>query len=346
MSELPDSLRDKPLQFLAIPGSHDSFTYSLSPKSNVGPDERQWLKELAKRLGIVTKPIIFHWSVCQDLSCRQQLQVGVRYFDFRLGKDVALQRTKRTRWKGKTAKKYIQEATSTIRILHGLFGMRFEETLNEIKAFLDDNPGEVVVLDFQHIYGCNDEDVRYILATIANTFKHRMCPAQANVSLAFMQRNQYQVIAVVSHFMSWVGDETSNFFWPRRLCPNPWANTTSVSKLKKFLSSGLASRNKNLLFVSQAVLTPDSSTVILHLFSTLKNCLAKKCNAFLGNDWIPNLSTRLAEESVNIVMFDFVTEAICKAIIEVNFRTRIDQPKHISLLDACDTLCAPKPKTV
>ena len=37
MSELPKEKKDLPLSHLAIPGSHDSFTYSLCKTFPVGP---------------------------------------------------------------------------------------------------------------------------------------------------------------------------------------------------------------------------------------------------------------------------------------------------------------------
>ena len=37
MSKLPDEKKNVPISMLAIPGSHDSFTYSLCKTTPVGP---------------------------------------------------------------------------------------------------------------------------------------------------------------------------------------------------------------------------------------------------------------------------------------------------------------------
>ena len=139
MLNLPDHIKRKKLSQICIPGSHDSFTYSLDKKSPIGPDEPKTLKDLIKTCGPLARPAVYRWSVTQKLDCKTQLNAGVRYFDFRLGpykKDIC--------------------------ILHGLFGCKVQDAINDIYDFLNEHKGEIVILDFQHNYGLNIEDRKFV----------------------------------------------------------------------------------------------------------------------------------------------------------------------------------------
>ena len=58
-------------------GSHDSFTYSLDPKSPVSKSEGGWIRSLSHLPFI--KGVVYRWSVTQNLSAAAQLKAGVRY---------------------------------------------------------------------------------------------------------------------------------------------------------------------------------------------------------------------------------------------------------------------------
>ena len=92
----------------------------------------------------------------------------------------------------------------------------------------------------------------------------------------------------------------SNFMWSRSSCPNPWANTEKIEELEPFLKKGLVERDNNILFVSQALLTPTFRTIRRKLLSSLEKSLATTCDAFIVK-W-------LSEEpsNINIVIADFV----------------------------------------
>jgi len=67
----------------------------------------------------------------QNTSIAEQLQAGTRYFDIRVANDAG-----------------------TLRVFHAdLFGPEFLPILADVRAFLEANPSEVLLLDFQHFYG-------------------------------------------------------------------------------------------------------------------------------------------------------------------------------------------------
>ena len=87
-----------------------------------------------------------------------------------------------------------------------------------------------------------------------------------------------------------------------------------LSKLLKFLSEHMASKPKNCLYVTQAVLTPQTKTIVLKPFSTLFK-QTKDIREALPS-W---LETEAIKENPNIVMADFVTDYdITSVIVALN----------------------------
>ncbi len=81
MTDLPDALKNLPISKLAIPGSHNSFTFSLNKNGPVGPDEEALVQKLAKNWFTrkLTKYIIYRWARCQRSNVKEQLESGIRY---------------------------------------------------------------------------------------------------------------------------------------------------------------------------------------------------------------------------------------------------------------------------
>jgi len=124
---------------VAMLGAHDAFTADMglfSPVDNLSADSIQ-----KGAVGLLIKGFSLRQSRTQVSSATTMLESGVRYFDVRLSFN-----NKESAW-----------YTS-----HTYFSADFAQILGEIKLFLDDHPGEFLILDLQHIYGAdyeNDEDL-------------------------------------------------------------------------------------------------------------------------------------------------------------------------------------------
>ncbi|WAR25496.1 LOW QUALITY PROTEIN: PLCX2-like protein [Mya arenaria] len=153
--------------------SHDSFSYSLDPKSEIGPDAVPvvWI------LGRIFAAIIYKWSVTQDCSFREQLVAGVRYFDLR----VAPRRT-----------------TGKFHFLNTLFGISVEDGVREIFEFLREHDKEVVILDFNHFYDMSDEEHTELIQKLIDICGEKMfvCVEIENLTLSTMWENGLQVIVI------------------------------------------------------------------------------------------------------------------------------------------------------
>nr|XP_056714161.1 PI-PLC X domain-containing protein 2 [Euleptes europaea] len=281
MGSLPPALRDLPLSNLAIPGSHDSFSYWVDDKSPVGPDQAKTIKRLAK-IPLVKK-LMKKWSVTQNLTFKEQLEGGIRYFDLRVSSRPG-------------------EAGQEIYFIHGLFGIKVCDGLMEINTFLTHHPTEVVFLDFNHFYAMDNSHHVYLIGRIQEIFGSRLCTKECveNVTLNYLWEKKQQVLIFYHHPIY----EEYPVLWQGSKMPAPWANTTNVHKLLQFLDTTLGERSKHGAFhVSQAILTPRVKTIARNLMRGLKNTLVHR-NLPRILEWVK--SQKPGVMGVNIITSDFV----------------------------------------
>lgn len=61
-----------------IIGSHDSFSYTITPHSKLGPDASSLVKYLNRLLGPVMRRFVYKWSITQKCDIQFQLRLGIR----------------------------------------------------------------------------------------------------------------------------------------------------------------------------------------------------------------------------------------------------------------------------
>ncbi|NXU63305.1 PLCX2 protein, partial [Horornis vulcanius] len=235
-------------------GSHDSFSYWVDDKSPVGPDQATAIKRLA-RISLVRK-IIKKWSVTQNLTFKEQLEGGIRYFDLRVSSKPG-------------------EIGQEIYFIHGLFGIKVWDGLKEMNSFLEKHPKEVIFLDFNHFYAMDDSHHHFLINRIHSAFESKLCCVECveYVTLLYMWEKKHQVLTFYHHPLY----QEYPFLWPGNKMPAPWANTTNVHKLLQFLETTLGERSRYGTFhVSQAILTPRVKTIARHLVRGLKNTLVHR----------------------------------------------------------------------
>jgi len=294
MSKLPESVKAKPLSCLSIPGSHDSLTHSLVISSIAGPDQPSNIRKFCKDFPCIAKHILYRWSFTQYKDVSFQLHHGIRYFDIRLVSESV--------------------ETDEFRVLHCLVGDIVLPALKEMSQFLDNNPGEVLIIDFQHLYQFTAQGHKELVRQILDIFGKKICPCPMDkkISLRSLTDNGHQVIILYPL-------PITPLFCSRMLCPNPWPNTTSVEFLTLFLEDGLKNRDSHNLFVSQGVMTPNLGTVVLHCFSDLETACSRKCNKTVER-WLNS-----TQQKPNILITDFVfcsprSSRIIQNIIDLNFK--------------------------
>lgn len=294
MASLPPHLHHVPLSNLAIPGSHDSFSYWVDEKSPVGPDQTQAVKRLA-RISLVKK-LMKKWSVTQNLTFREQLEAGIRYFDLRVSSKPG-------------------DTDQEIYFIHGLFGIKVWDGLMEIDAFLTQHPQEIIFLDFNHFYAMDEAHHKCLVRRIQEAFGNKLCPVCSVESMTL--RSLWEKKCQVLIFYHCPFYKQYPFLWPGKKIPAPWANTTSVQKLILFLETTLSERAPRGAFhVSQAILTPRVKTIARGLVGGLKNTLVHR-NLPAILDWVK--TQKPGAMGVNIITSDFVDLVdFATTVIELN----------------------------
>ncbi|XP_051876452.1 PI-PLC X domain-containing protein 3 [Pristis pectinata] len=283
MSRLPESIHAVPLTALAIPGSHDSFSFYIDESSPVGPEQTDTVQSFVSVFGVVAKRLMRKWLSTQSLSFRKQLQAGIRYFDLHISTKP-------------------RDPEHQLYFAHGFYSTTVREGLEEIKAFLVEQPKEAIFLDFNHFYGMQKRHHEELVAMLRECFGERLCPVifAQEVSLQYLWDKGYQILVFYHNPVAL--DVT--FLWPGQMMPAPCPNTTDPEKLIQFSQASIAERrSKGTFHVSQLVLTPRASTVVKGVTSGLRETIAERALPVIIR-WIR--SQKPGENGVNIVTADFV----------------------------------------
>ncbi|XP_013200996.2 PI-PLC X domain-containing protein 3 [Amyelois transitella] len=301
MTDLPAQLKEVPLIYLAIPGSHDSMTYGITRASGLAPDAEPILHQLYP----LFRGTILRWTITQAIDVHQQLLIGIRYFDLRLA---------------------TKNGTDSFFFTHGVYADEITGPLEKVREFIDSHPEEVVILDCQHFYGFDIEDHRRLMLVLIKMFGNRLVPRQIDlqaITLNSLHRLRQQVVVVYRHQSVYSMSE----FWQPQMMPSPWPQQDRTSGLISFLEN--VKRHPGMGFVHQAVLTPTPAFIVLRWLSNLR----KKCAVPVKEQVLPKLlemspGPPLARgvtdrAPLNVVIADFVDldDALFpRKIIELNWK--------------------------
>lgn len=285
MENLPNEKQLCPLKDLVIPGSHDSATFFLDQDMEIGPDESPTIQMLGSVFGKVAKSVVHSWSVTQSMSIYEQLLSGIRYLDLRVA---------------------YRAQDKQIRILHGLYGWTIEEVLAEINRFVEKYPKEIIILDFNHFYNMDPAAHEMLADTLLASFSEIFrAPGEdgPDVTLQEMWGNEEKII-IIYHDYGVI--DAYPCFWPPHLICSPWPNTADRKLLMEFLNKqcAVSTFSEDAFQVTQAVLTPQTSTVFQNMTSTLKDVCAMKCNCHVTG-WLKALCGTKCHK-FNIIIADFV----------------------------------------
>ena len=288
MGNLPNEKQLCPLRELVIPGSHDSGTFALDKHMEVGPDKSPLLQRLSHCLliGKLEKSVIYNWGKAQSMSIYDQLFHGIRYLDLRVA---------------------YREKDKTIRILHGLYAWTVEQTSNDVNRFVSEFPNEIVILDFNHFYNMSPSAHESLADSLRDSFDGIIrAPGKdgTNVTLQEMWAKGEKVI-ILYHDKGVI--DAYPCFWPGDLICSPWPNTADINHLMEFLENEYKKPScpKDVFKVTQAILTPQTSTLKHNLIGNLEDFGAKKVNSRV-TEWLKELPDSKYCDKFNIIIVDFV----------------------------------------
>lgn len=202
---------------VAMLGAHDAFTSDMNGFSAVDKESAESIQ--TGITGFLIKGFSFRQSKTQVSDTLTLLESGVRYFDMRLTYNENKQM-----W-----------MTS-----HTYFSTPLEEVLADLSSFLEDHPGEFVIIDIQHVNGVDYSDLSsfqeirelFVEASLLDYMYQDNIKPLDEITYGDVTNNQTQAGLVV---LTKYEEEDSSFFSYQTSIRSAWANTDSEDALFTFL---------------------------------------------------------------------------------------------------------------
>jgi IPT/TIG domain len=330
MTDMPPSFANLPLNRVVLPGTHDSGTYALGAfDMTYGPGMEPaiiysmdnitnativgglleylatgpWL--LLSPLGLAAVVIGFiakigvpyemlEWSVAQDLDTTTQLNEGIRYFDLR-----------------------VAAYENSFFLVHGMYSVSVESVLQQVAAFVGQNPKEIVILDFNHFYCMTQELHQLLVGMISEYLGSRLALRTALSPTSTVQSFWTAGTPVV---VLYGGDQAGDpicaassgadvvvsqnaFLWPQSWITSNWPEARDATALFNFLNQDVQARPSSEFYVLQGILTPDLTMIVVGLLHRGPASLLE-----LGEETSPQVIdwayTQWAKFGLNIIIVD------------------------------------------
>ncbi|XP_063724639.1 PI-PLC X domain-containing protein 2-like isoform X3 [Symsagittifera roscoffensis] len=286
MKNLPEQVKQLPLASLAIPGSHDSAAYYLDKKLPLHPFHHnlfvRTLTSLPFARGFARK-----WAITQNLTIKRQLEHGIRYFDFRV---------------------VVCPVTGNFRFCHALYGKEIGQDLEDIAQFAANHPQEVLLLDFNHLYGfANEEKFEQLITIVTSYFPGKIWSIEDSEKTKIETITISEILAKnrqILLFAKLLFNKTFPQVLPTKVLRSYWPNKNKKESVNQFNFNTLKSKDVNQMSVIQCIMTPRMENVISPRNRSLYR-YEKKLMQDLP-EWLDK--TRSSGLKPNIIIADFIGE--------------------------------------
>lgn len=222
------------------------------------------------------------WAKCQSKTIYEQLLMGIRYFDIRI-----------TKYNGEYY------------TIHSLIAIPVNQVLHDILLFIDTFPTEKIILDFNHLY---IDDVK--------EFEEYL---KFQIGDKAVSNNNDNIVAAIGTLdkplFVFVDDDNTSFF-NSDILKSFWHDTNDVN----LLTSSMSEESKEgLLRITQAILTPTQTDVLLGIFLFFIFPSSLKALTYKNKQRIYDY-LELDIQNKNIIITDFVDEGYVDLCIRENVR--------------------------
>ena len=222
------------------------------------------------------------WAKCQSKTIYEQLLMGIRYFDIRI-----------TKYNGEYY------------TIHSLIAIPVNQILHDILLFIDTFPTEKIILDFNHLY---IDDVK--------EFEEYL---KFQIGDKAVSNNNNNIVAAIGTLdkplFVFVDDDNTSFF-NSDILKSFWHDTNDVN----LLTSSMSEESKEgLLRITQAILTPTQTDVLLGIFLFFIFPSSFKALTYKNKQRIYDY-LELDIQNKNIIITDFVDENYVDLCIRENVR--------------------------
>ncbi len=297
-----------PLNHIILPGTHDSGAYELDFKIPIGNKKLKFANYISKFLPCVGN-IIKAWTITQKYSIYDQLNNGIRLFDFRVS---------------------YSENENEYYITHTFTCVKLNIVLCDIAQFLNEQKKEVLILqftaDWEHrsdMTTQRNNEVIDKIHLILNTFLYPRTHDDRFPTYKEMVDENKRVI--VYYERSNKGQYT--YIWPSSYIYSPWDNTDKVEQKIEMLDDDfekMKDDSRVLNFIS-FTLTPQVSTVKKDVFNRIFKpcCYQSKSVHFLAEEIQKKYNQVIIDNEPKVhylsgIMTDFPTKTFIENVIKLN----------------------------
>ena len=222
------------------------------------------------------------WAKCQSKTIYEQLLMGIRYFDIRI-----------TKYNGEYY------------TIHSLIAVPVNQILHDILLFIDTFPTEKIILDFNHLY---IDDVK--------EFEEYLKFQIGDKSVSNNNDNIVAAIGTLDKPLFVFVDDDNTSFFNSDILKSFWHDTNDVNLLTTSMSE---ESKEGLLRITQAILTPTQTDVLLGIFLFFIFPSSLKALTYKNKQRIYNY-LELDIQNKNIIITDFVDEDYVDLCIRENVR--------------------------
>lgn len=244
MAQLPGAA-DQPLSKLAIPGTHDSGSYSISKSSAWAITGKKDFGFLSSLPGWAVKPTAAAWSRTQPRPLFWQLADGIRYVDLRLS----------------------HEPDGEIYIEHGLRGAKVDDVLDDIAKFAFTHPKEILLVEAARFTNFTAASHDLLVKKIRAALGARLVPDSYGPDATPRQLWALDKNVILLYSDAFADDPSNPDLWSSAATLEfPWANVTKTDALLKANQGYAAARDPKKLFGLYGTVTPDGDMIAKGFF--------------------------------------------------------------------------------
>lgn len=298
--EYCDEIHNKPINKIVLPATHNSGAYNINFNINY---QNKWLKlsnSLGKRISFIEN-IIQSWTLTQKKNIYQQLMSGIRLFDFRVS--------------------YYE---NEYYISHTYFCVKLNEVLGDIRKFMDENTGEIIILqfsnDWEHRYEMDMKKNNEVASKIFRKLQPLISYPSAFKTYNEMVNTNQRIIV----FYNISNINNFNYLWSIKHYYDPWDNTDDVEEKIQMLKDDFDKMTDDRINFISLTLTPQSKTVIKSVIKKILLPCSKAKNIKYLSKEIQNEFKNIIKENkdkihlLSGIKMDYPSKDLIKDIINLN----------------------------
>lgn len=293
-------LKDKYINRIFMPGTHDSGAYTLDFNVLIG-EQISLVDKVAKVIPYIQR-VISDWTVTQDDTIYEQLARGIRVFDFRIS--------------------YCHN-DSKFYITHTFTCDNLETILWDLKRFLQKNRHEVIILQLT-------PDWRYRKMMTLEKKKESLKIIKSYIGEYLISKNSgnfstYGDLLRGSERVHLFYDIYDPFIWNPINIKNPWINTSDPDTKYKYLVEELEkmTRSNKSYNISNFTLTPQKQDIFKDVLTRIFTLGYKYSSIKKITNKIQNMFQKFKDISdinkVSVFMTDYPSDEFIDSVIYLNF---------------------------